>query len=429
MAVLYVLRLLMFTLSFVLQDWALHELLPIKRQRAVALMLVASSYVTWTYQMHTFSNSIETIVVLWCLVLMKRMEDDRHRTQVRLCVALAFLGVLGFFNRITFPAFLVVGVLQLVPHLLMKPLRAPIILLSAAMFATIAITTDTEYYAGYRLHFRELSSKVVVTPYNNLIYNLDSTNLAEHGLHPFWQHFVANLPQLIGPAFPLLVLSSRKDALFWSGIIGTATLSCFKHQEARFLLPAVPLLLASVKIPTQYPRPWIGLWIGFNVLVAVIFGIYHQGGVVTVQSWIAQQQNITEVFWWKTYSPPRWLLGYTNSNTSTIDLMGRKGAWMTDALPAAPCTIGFDDSGSRSYLVFPTALQSEDHLRAIMLEDGSEVVMTPVFEHKAHVGLDSLDFAEDGIWGTLHQVVHGRGLTVWDLRKSPRQDEAGQLSC
>jgi len=75
-AVFYALRALMFVLSFVLEDWALHELLP-KRQGHVATLLVASSYVTWTFQTHTFSNSSETLIVLWCIVLVERIKEDK----------------------------------------------------------------------------------------------------------------------------------------------------------------------------------------------------------------------------------------------------------------------------------------------------------------------------------------------------------------
>jgi phosphatidylinositol glycan class Z len=73
----YTLRVVMFIASFVLEDWAIHELVPSPRQRRIAIILVASSYVTWTYQTHTFSNSIETIVVLWSLVLIQRILDDK----------------------------------------------------------------------------------------------------------------------------------------------------------------------------------------------------------------------------------------------------------------------------------------------------------------------------------------------------------------
>jgi len=64
-------------MSFVLEDWALYELLPTPRQRRVGILLVASSYVTWTWQSHTFSNSIETLLVLWTLVLLHRIGDDK----------------------------------------------------------------------------------------------------------------------------------------------------------------------------------------------------------------------------------------------------------------------------------------------------------------------------------------------------------------
>ena len=76
--VFWALRALMFVLSFVLEDWALHELVQSPRQRRLALLLVASSYVTWTYQTHTFSNSVETLVVVWCLVLLQRLVDGRQ---------------------------------------------------------------------------------------------------------------------------------------------------------------------------------------------------------------------------------------------------------------------------------------------------------------------------------------------------------------
>lgn len=79
--VYWTLRMLMFILSFVLEDWAIHELVPSPRQRRVAILLVASSYVTWTYQTHTFSNSIETLLVAWSLVLIQRIVDENKVSQ------------------------------------------------------------------------------------------------------------------------------------------------------------------------------------------------------------------------------------------------------------------------------------------------------------------------------------------------------------
>lgn len=76
-AVFWTLRILMFVLSFVLEDWAIHELVQSPRHRKVAVLLVASSYVTWTFQTHTFSNSIETLAVAWSLVLIHRIVESK----------------------------------------------------------------------------------------------------------------------------------------------------------------------------------------------------------------------------------------------------------------------------------------------------------------------------------------------------------------
>jgi phosphatidylinositol glycan class Z len=73
----WTLRILMFTLSFVLEDWAVQELVNSNRQKRIAMILTASSYVTWTYQTHTFSNSIETLLVLWSLVLITRIIGSK----------------------------------------------------------------------------------------------------------------------------------------------------------------------------------------------------------------------------------------------------------------------------------------------------------------------------------------------------------------
>jgi phosphatidylinositol glycan class Z len=54
----YVLRVVMFMGSFVLEDWAIHELVHSPRHRRIAVILVASSYVTWTYQTHTFVGGV-----------------------------------------------------------------------------------------------------------------------------------------------------------------------------------------------------------------------------------------------------------------------------------------------------------------------------------------------------------------------------------
>ena len=67
----------MFLLSFVLEDFAVYELTP--QHRTAVVVLVASSYVTWTYQTHTFSNSLETLLVVWGLVMIRRVVEKKVR--------------------------------------------------------------------------------------------------------------------------------------------------------------------------------------------------------------------------------------------------------------------------------------------------------------------------------------------------------------
>ena len=105
-------------LTCVVEVWAFHELFPSKLP--AALLLTSSSYVTWTYQSHTFSNSVETVLVLWSLVLIQRIlgtkeKDGAAGSMSGNCGLLAIVVVFGTFNRITFPAWLVLPGLKLVP--------------------------------------------------------------------------------------------------------------------------------------------------------------------------------------------------------------------------------------------------------------------------------------------------------------------------
>lgn len=129
----YALRLSMFILSFVLEDWAIHELIQSPRERRLALVLVSSSYVTWTYQTHTFSNAVETLLVIWSIVMTQRILNDKVRLRIDnqptsrtkkfqsrsallSSVVLGFLTAVGVFNRITFPAFILPSGVYLLFH-------------------------------------------------------------------------------------------------------------------------------------------------------------------------------------------------------------------------------------------------------------------------------------------------------------------------
>ena len=284
-------------------------------------------------------------------------------------------------------------------------------IISGLLTLLLAITVDTEWYTGESIHFRHLATKAVITPWNNFMYNLDASNLAKHGLHPHYQHAVANLPQLLGPAILLLFFSPRRSMLLYSALCGVAVLSVFKHQEARFLLPAVPLLLSSVRIPKRIANIWMGVWIVFNLALGLLMGVYHQGGVVPAQLWVGSQGDITQVYWWKTYSPPNYLLGHNGGKKVTKDLMGMRGDLMIESLTdGVRC-----DLDSSTLLVAPLSAKFLDEY--IDKETETSIALEEVFRYRAHVNLDDMDFGDDGIISTLSRVVGRRGIGAWKVRK------------
>ena len=429
MLAFYCLRGLMFVLSFVLEDWALHELLPSARERTRAIALVASSYVTWTFQMHTFSNSIETLLVLWCIVLVKRIRDHPERTMASACAGLAFMGVLGVFNRITFPAFLLPSALQLVPHLFKRTLRIPILLTVAFLTISVAVTIDTETYAGVRPSIFNIADTTIFTPINNLLYNASPSNLAEHGLHPYYTHLAVNLPLLLGPAIPLLLLSPpRFTTPLLSAISGTLVLSAIPHQEPRFLLPCIPLLLSSLRNPTS--RTFLLSWITFNVLLGTLFGAYHQAGVLPAQRFLERytqapttnSTNLSHIFWWKTYPPPTWLDGNLPATVKVTDWMGLENDKLIGQIyNDLECEL--DRPGVTGLLVAPWSATFLDkyleagHSNRYGSKYGATIRLEELWRTRQHIGLDDLDWGQDGVWKTLRRVLGRRGLVAWGVRK------------
>ncbi|OAA74604.1 GPI mannosyltransferase 4 [Akanthomyces lecanii RCEF 1005] len=447
--VFWTLRVLMFLISFVLEDWALHELIPSPRHRRVAVLLVASSYVTWTYQTHTFSNSIETLVVAWSLVLIQRIVDAKvswplrdvtlvppqtasantalqQQSTLLSSFGLGIVAVFGIFNRITFPAFLLIPGLRLIPHFLKRPLSLAVLVSAALVTSLVAIALDTAFYSSGPVTWADLISRPVITPLNNLKYNSDTANLAQHGLHPWYQHSLANLPLLLGPAAVLFATKPHLSIRLYSAISGLAVLSIFQHQEARFLLPTVPLILSSVQLPTNKAllRVWAGAWIIFNLFLGVLMGIYHQGGIIPGQVFLASQPDATTAIWWKTYSPPIWLLNGKNEVLQTKDVMGIKGDdLLTQLTSLATCDTPADRRNQEylkektgTYLMAPA---SATWLDPYLSNKGLQGLrFREVWRYRQHLNLDDLDIGDDGLWNTLTRVVGRRGLVAWRVTKS-----------
>jgi phosphatidylinositol glycan class Z len=160
----------------------------------------------------------------------------------------------------------------------------------------------------------------------------------------------------------------------------------------------------------------------FNVLAGILFGVYHQGGVVPAQAFIGAEYDgklvgTAHVAWWKTYSPPRWLLGEVNTNVTTTDLMGMPGDQMLQHFrEVAPC-IGKAMSGNGVLLVAPLSATFLDASIDQSSSSTSDIRLTELWQYRKHIGLDDLDFGDDGVWPTLSRVIGRRGLGIWKVEK------------
>lgn len=120
------------------------------------------------------------------------------------------------------------------------------------------------------------------------------------------------------------------------------------------------------------------------------------------------------MFWWRTYSPPIWLLD--GNGLRTTDLMGmgveEMRARVVDRI--GECTDKDDGSATKSVgLVAPW---SSTELDAWMQSDNEKVGdlrVEEVWRYGRHLNLDDLDFGGEGVWRTLKRVVGRRGLVVW----------------
>jgi phosphatidylinositol glycan class Z len=294
----------------------------------------------------------------------------------------------------------------------------------ALFTAFVATCVDTAFYTTGEFHFAKVFHNPVITPLNNFVYNSNPANLALHGTHPYYQHGLINLAQLLGPAFPLLFFLRRAhlNPMLISSISGITLLSLFPHQEARFLIPAVPLILSSVQLPgPRFRKAWIATWIIFNLAMGVLMGVYHQGGIVPTQMHIAKTDDVvSHAFWWKTYSPPIWLLNGKNENLTTVDLMGVCSEQMLEKVKETlpPCRTREPPKLGRqgaTYLIAPRSANTQklylDH------STREEITLNEIWSYRQHLNLDDMDFANDGVWKTLGRVVGDRGLVIWKVEK------------
>jgi phosphatidylinositol glycan class Z len=156
----------------------------------------------------------------------------------------------------------------------------------------------------------------------------------------------------------------------------------------------------------------------------MLMGVYHQGGVVPTQVFLSKQPGATQAVWWKTYSPPVWLLNGKNEVLTTHDIMGMKGPSMLREIGAlATCHKPSENQTAYlaeeegTYLIAP---MSATFLDKYVQNEGPGLHFQEVWRYKNHLNLDDLDFGDDGFWYTLKRVIGRRGIATWRVTKDCR---------
>ncbi|ODV78941.1 glycosyltransferase family 22 protein [Suhomyces tanzawaensis NRRL Y-17324] len=419
MQIWYVLRLQNMIIGWIITDKVLYAVLPTKPERIKAVFFTLTSYVTLVYQSHLFSNSIETWALLVSVMIIDNLRyiselDDVQLQQVDQSQPLFWLGVvvsLGTFNRVTFPAFLVIPAWFVLQYLwahkkavLYVGLGFVLLTAGCILFDTVAFGNDPWSY------------DFVVAPWNNLVYNSNYSNLAHHGIHPLYNHLLVNLPQIVGPG--LLFVAWRLRNKYWktlpflSGASGLVILSLVPHQELRFLVPILPLVCCCSTPRSSLVSGLIYLWYAFNTVMAVIMGVYHQGGVVPVLDHFHTQyksglQNTIQV-WWRTYTPPTWILGDDRSSLQivsglnyTMDVSKSNYVFDTMGSPVEEVKklLGqLSTSGKKVYLITPVASFNLNF---------NQQSYNQTYSYDTHLDMDHLDFSD---WQSLTP-----GLGVYEL--------------
>ncbi|XP_043492905.1 GPI mannosyltransferase 4 [Polistes fuscatus] len=282
------------------------------------------------------------------------------------CLKIATITVIGIFNRPTFVAFafppiffwLQRGLGSRSIGLLHFHIRIFTFIICGIPTAIFFILVDS-FYFGYLTmgeigNFDISLNNFVVTPLNFLKYNSNPKNLENHGLHPRFLHFLLNIPLLYnvlgiiglitfarmsfsglkGKWLELPRIQSIVSLMTISFIVPVALLSCFPHQEPRFIIPVIlPLVfLYAPKLshvpgvdtvshikqnnPTKYKPDNKTLkltklqiiWYCSNIVLCLFYGFLHQGGVLSLTSHMSAElkakPHLTNVHLYTSYIYP-----------------------------------------------------------------------------------------------------------------------------
>jgi phosphatidylinositol glycan class Z len=321
------------------------------------LMLItrSTSWVSLVLLIRPFSNSLETLAldILLCLALY--VKKIRPSTRY-IAICGGSILCLGCFIRITFPAFALPIVCYVIWEMKEK-IQTEWHKKKELHHSTVMMMKSvTQFILWCALGFiccamacisidSSVQGSLVLAPWNNLLYNTNSNNLAEHGLHPRWTHVLVNMQIMFGPLL-FVVLSVGISHQHYSnaiqlciGIIisSLVILSIFPHQEPRFLAPLLVPCVATVihllgKTHIHHGNKrylLIVIWIIFNIISTIFWGILHQGGVIDGILTVAmentkkyhqltdphiEEKNKVCLFGMGIYSIPKYLFGIGPAN-------------------------------------------------------------------------------------------------------------------
>lgn len=361
---LYTPRLVAFTTS-ILFDYILYLIcLSTKRDPFLALLVQNTSWISLLMFSRSFSNINESLIFYTIYYFVTLLHDKSNRPMVNklsLYFAIGFLSGLGIFVRITFPGFIAVPLLFLLVQitqnrkLVQSDKKFPLVQFIIAsgfgfiIATSIAVFVDS-YYVSYVTKQPLSIGSAVFAPFNNLLYNLKTENLAKHGLHPRYLHSVVNLQILFGPCVIVILLKFITSIRFFLNdksvlmplltiTIAVGILSFFPHQEPRFLIPLIlPIVLIMhdiLKLHNEFLLSasfrryfMIGLltWLLFNSVMCIFFGMIHQGGIVNMLFYIsditASCEKVTSVITYQTYMSPQFLIGQQSSKCFHVQNYG-----------------------------------------------------------------------------------------------------------
>ena len=387
----------------------------------VGAILYANSYTSWLYCTRTFSNCFETILYGLLLYMVSSYCDQItgastisgkkchlfNRIEKISCL-ISTIVISGFFTRISFVIFMIVPLLfwlgrgvtvtknngkKAFSIIVMKIVA----LIPGSVCTTIFFVLCDSWYFSYGalldlpslLHLQNVTmlsawvENLPLSPLNSLKYNAHVSNLAKHGLHPWYLHATVNMPLMFTPLVYILIPALSQVNVYLQNcgknyskplvhmlrnsiLFSLGCLSLISHQEPRFLLPLiVPISVLMSKCFYSFASRKILLmaWISFNFFYFIFFALLHQGGVIPSMNFVGalskahvQKNSTVEVIYYKTYLPPMHLAAISHNSSSipsklkVRDLAGSPYDVLEETLDAA-----FFET-SDVYVAFPASL-------------------------------------------------------------------------